>query len=88
MTGELENGDERLELRDVETAIHNLRNPVSSIWSAVEYLMEDAAETLTQEQLRLLRGIEESSALMLQIIDGIVKKGRLGSKPAVSSDAT
>ena len=86
MTGEPENHEDGVQQRDIETAIHNLRNPVSSIWSAVEFLVEDAADTLTEDQMKLLRGIGESSLSMLKIIDSVANPGRRRTTPLASPD--
>jgi signal transduction histidine kinase len=55
--------------RLLEGAAHDLRNPVSGIMSASEYLLEDAAGLLGSEHLTVLRSIESSSRQMLAAID-------------------
>ena len=60
-------------------AAHDLRNPVSGIMSASEYLLEDAADLLESEHLAVLRSIESSSRQMLAVIDDISEIAALES---------
>jgi signal transduction histidine kinase len=46
---------------------HNLRNPVSSIISACEYLASYSPENLNREQREMLAGIESAAAALLQL---------------------
>jgi hypothetical protein len=48
---------------------HDLRNPVSGILCASQYLMEDAGSQLDTHQMMLLRSIESSCALLMGLID-------------------
>ncbi len=48
---------------------HDLRNPVSGILCASQYLMEDAGSQLDSHQMTLLRSIESSCALLMGLID-------------------
>ena len=48
---------------------HDLRNPVSGILCASQFLMEDAGLQLESHQMTLLRSIESSCALLMGLID-------------------
>lgn len=50
-------------------AAHDLRNPISSIIAVTEFLCNEAATVLGEEQLGLLSAIRSSSEFMLQVID-------------------
>jgi signal transduction histidine kinase len=63
----------------LEVAAHDLRNPVSGIMSASEYLLEDASASLGDEHLAVLRSIESSSRQMLAVIDDISEIAALES---------
>ena len=52
---------------------HDLRNPLSGILSATEYVLEDAASLLGENDLKLLQAIESTSRFMLRLIDDIVE---------------
>jgi signal transduction histidine kinase len=65
--------------RLLEVAAHDLRNPVSGIMSASEYLLEDASASLEDEHLAVLRSIESSSRQMLAVIDDISEIAALES---------
>jgi signal transduction histidine kinase len=52
---------------------HDLRNPISGILSASQYLIDDAASTLDRDHVMLLRSIESSSALLLRLIEDLVE---------------
>ncbi len=55
----------------VAIAAHDLKNPVSGIMSAAEYLIEDASGLLESEHLAVLQSIESSSRQMLAIIEDL-----------------
>jgi signal transduction histidine kinase len=59
-------------LQELGMVVHGLRNPACSILSAMEYLVEDAANALTEEQMTLLRGVAQSSACILRMIENIL----------------
>jgi signal transduction histidine kinase len=52
---------------------HDLRNPLSGILNATEYVLEDAASLLGENDLKLLQAIESTSRFMLRLIDDIVE---------------
>jgi signal transduction histidine kinase len=62
---------EKAELLGV--AAHDLRNPISGILTASEYLLEDAACLLAPEHITLLQSIESSTHFMLQLIDEMLE---------------
>jgi K+-sensing histidine kinase KdpD len=49
------------------TAVHDLKNPISSIISACEYLTEYSHENLDPVQLDMIRGIESSARSLIQL---------------------
>jgi signal transduction histidine kinase len=55
------------------TAAHDLKNPLSGILSAAEYLMEDAAPLLEGEHVAMLHLIELSSRHLLALIDDLAE---------------
>jgi signal transduction histidine kinase len=59
---------------------HDLRNPISGILAASQYLIEDAADSLDSQQLTLLRSIESSSGLMLRLIGDLLEVSSAGVK--------
>jgi signal transduction histidine kinase len=52
---------------------HDLRNPLSGILNATEYVLVDAAGLLGENDLKLLQGIESTSRFMLRLIDDMVE---------------
>jgi hypothetical protein len=56
----------------LETAAHDLRNPISGVLAAAQYLIEDAGETMEAHQLALLRSIESSARFMFLLLDEMV----------------
>jgi signal transduction histidine kinase len=52
---------------------HDLKNPISGILSASEFLLEDMAQLLDPQQMAMLRSIETSSELALAFIDDILE---------------
>jgi len=57
----------------LESAAHDLRNPVSSVLAAAQYLIEEAGAALEPHQLTMLRSIESSARLMLLLLDDMVE---------------
>jgi signal transduction histidine kinase len=51
---------------------HDLRNPISGILAASQYLVEDAGELLERHQMKLLQSIEASSKVTLQFIEDML----------------
>jgi signal transduction histidine kinase len=52
-------------------AAHDLRNPVSGILAACEYLLEDATRVMEPHHVLVLNSIESSSRAALQLIDSL-----------------
>jgi signal transduction histidine kinase len=65
--------------QELGMVVHGLRNPASSILSAAEYLIDDAANALTQEQTTLLRAAAQSSLTILRMIDNVMDFSRFES---------
>jgi signal transduction histidine kinase len=59
--------------RDLGMAVHGLRNPASGILLATEYLIGCVAGAFAQEHLTLLRGVLQSSLVILQMIDDVLE---------------
>jgi signal transduction histidine kinase len=51
---------------------HDLRNPISGILAASQYLVEDAGQLLERHQMKLLQSIESSSKVALQFIEDML----------------
>jgi signal transduction histidine kinase len=51
---------------------HDLRNPISGILAASQYLVEDAGHLLERHQMKLLQSIESSSKVALQFIEDML----------------
>jgi signal transduction histidine kinase len=51
---------------------HDLRNPISGILAASQYLLEDANHLLERHQMKLLQSIESSSKVALQFIEDML----------------
>jgi signal transduction histidine kinase len=56
-------------IRLLEVTAHDLRNPISGILAAGQYLQEDAASVLDEHHLALLHSIDASSRSMLRLIE-------------------
>src|SRR5262245_58409082 len=54
-------------------AAHDLRNPISGILTASQYLLDDAASSLEAEHVALLQSIESSSRFMLRLIEDMLE---------------
>jgi signal transduction histidine kinase len=52
---------------------HDLRNPIAGTLAAIQYLLEDAAGSLEEEHSDLLRSIESSNRMALQLIDDMLE---------------
>jgi signal transduction histidine kinase len=52
---------------------HDLRNPLSGILNATEYVLDDAASSLGENDVKLLQAIESTSRFLLRLIDDIVQ---------------
>jgi len=70
---------ERLRDDMTHTMVHDLRNPLSSIYSALVYLEDDATQALDPDQRELLRIASDSSQRMLNLVNGILDVSRLES---------
>ncbi len=55
----------------LEVAAHDLRNPVSGILAATQFLIEDASPVLQAHHITLLRSIESSSQFMLRLLQDL-----------------
>jgi K+-sensing histidine kinase KdpD len=55
----------------LEIATHDLRNPVSGILAAAQFLIEDAGRILQTHHITLLRSIESSSQFMLRLLQDL-----------------
>jgi signal transduction histidine kinase len=72
----------------LEIAAHDLRNPISGILAASQYLLEDADPLLDEHHRALLQSIDSSSRSMLRLIEDVLElcniesgKLRLDIKP-------
>ncbi|HZS53321.1 MAG TPA: HAMP domain-containing sensor histidine kinase [Bryobacteraceae bacterium] len=65
--------------QDLAMIVHGLRNPASSILSVVEYLMEDASNVLSHQQMGLLQGAAQSSLFILRMIENILSFSKIES---------
>jgi signal transduction histidine kinase len=63
----------------LEVAAHDLRNPISGIMAAGQYLLDDAGYLLDEQHLALLQSIEASSRSMLGLIDDVIELSRIES---------
>jgi K+-sensing histidine kinase KdpD len=67
------------QIRLIRVLAHDLRNPISGILAASQWLIEDAAPLLDSQQITLLRSIESSSDLMLRLIEDMLEVAQAGS---------
>jgi len=58
---------------------HDLRNPLSGILNATEYVLDDAASLLGDNDVKLLQAIESTSRFMLRLIEDIVEVSAIES---------
>jgi len=63
----------------LELAAHDLRNPISGILAAGQYLLEDAGAVLDEQHLAMLQSIDTSSRTMLRLIDDVIELANLES---------
>jgi signal transduction histidine kinase len=57
----------------LEMAAHDLRNPISGILAAGQYLLEDAGALLEEQHVAMLQSIDASSRSMLRLIDDLIE---------------
>src|SRR5450755_1377689 len=60
-------------------AAHDLRNPISGILAASQYLLEDARSVLDENQLAMLGSIDSSGRSMLGLIDDLMELSEIES---------
>jgi PAS domain S-box-containing protein len=77
-SAELERLD-RLKTQLLGMAAHDLRNPICSILAVAEFLCNEEATVVREEQLGLLSAIRSSSEFMLQVIDDSLNLDTIGS---------
>jgi signal transduction histidine kinase len=71
----------------LESAVHDLRNPISGILAAAQYLLEEAGEILEPHQLTLLQSIESSARFMFLLLDEMVEQPEPARNTAPSGSA-
>ena len=70
-------------------AIHDLKNPISSIIGSCEYLSEYSRENLKPDQLEMITGIETSAQTLLQLAGRLFELCGLSARPAtIDGDTT
>ena len=65
--------------RILRMVAHDLRNPLSGILNATEYVLGDAEGLLEENDLKLLQGIESTSRFMLRLIDDMIEISKIES---------
>ncbi|OGA24296.1 MAG: hypothetical protein A3I02_06485 [Betaproteobacteria bacterium RIFCSPLOWO2_02_FULL_67_26] len=80
LVGELERKNKELESFSYSVS-HDLRSPLRAIDGFSRVLLEDYADKLDKEGLRLLDVIRQNSQKMGQLIDDLLEFSRLGRKP-------
>lgn len=70
----------------IRKLVHDLRNPISGILSASQYLIEDAGPCLDQQQRAMLVSIEASGIRLLRLIEDFEPWGKRSGKPASSKE--
>jgi signal transduction histidine kinase len=63
----------------LEIVAHDLRNPISGILAAGQYLLEDAGAVLDEPHLAMLHSIDSSSRSMLRLIDDLIELANIES---------
>ena len=63
----------------LSAAAHDLKNPISGILFASEYLLESLLDGHDEEHAAVLRSIQSSSQLLLHLIDDMVEIGAIKS---------
>ena len=71
-------------LQELGVVVHGLRNSANSVLSATEYLIEDAANVLTEEQMALLRGATQSSLSILEMLENVADFSRFEAELAMN----
>jgi signal transduction histidine kinase len=66
-------------MRLLEVAAHDLRNPISGILAAGQYLADDAGSVLDEHHLALLESIDSSGRSMLRLIDDVIELSHIES---------
>jgi signal transduction histidine kinase len=66
--------------------VHDLRNPVSGILSASQYLIEDAGPSLDQHQREILASIEDSGIRLLRLIEDFERRDKHSGRPLGSKE--
>ncbi|MGD8491788.1 MAG: HAMP domain-containing sensor histidine kinase [Anaerolineae bacterium] len=62
----------RLKNQFVGTAAHDLRSPLSIIWSYSDFLLRDLSDLLSEQHLEFLSIIQSSSEFMLNMVDELL----------------
>ena len=70
------------------TAIHDLKNPISSIIGSCEYLAEYSRENLEPDQLEMIVGIEASARALLQLTGKLFQLCGVSGPAKMGNDAT
>jgi signal transduction histidine kinase len=60
-------------IRLLEMAAHDLRNPISGVLAASQFLIEDAAGRLEKHHLSMLRSMGSSSRIMLRLLEDMLE---------------
>src|SRR5260370_35988891 len=63
----------------LEIAAHDLRNPISGILAAGQYLLEDAGALLDEQHLTMLQLIDSASRSMLRLIGDVIELANIES---------
>jgi signal transduction histidine kinase len=66
-------------MRLLEVAAHDLRNPISGILAAGQFLADDAGSVLDEHHLTLLESIDSSGRAMLRLIDDVIELSHIES---------
>ncbi|MBP7690958.1 MAG: PAS domain S-box protein [Anaerolineales bacterium] len=61
--------------------VHDLRNPLTNIQSATQFIEWDGLATVSPDQRRMLAAISDASASMLRLVSAILEVSRLESDP-------
>lgn len=75
--GQSKDGLDPIQLLGV--AAHDLRNPISGILAASQYLLEDARSVLDENQLAMLASIDSSGRSMLRLVDDLMELSEIES---------
>ncbi|MCX6631184.1 MAG: hypothetical protein NTW28_26530 [Candidatus Solibacter sp.] len=69
-------------------AVHELKNPISSIIGSCEYLAEYSPENLEPEQREMIDGIAMSARTLLQLSGRLLQLCGVSGRPAADGTAT